>query len=135
MYRLTLILWLATIANAQPSALPQFQAASVRVVPYAGAVDMNSDASRLDYRHISIKALVWVAFPITTYQMVWPHGLLGNVSFYDVQATYPAGSSKSQIQLMLQRLLAERFNLRTHWGTRDSPVYVSKAAKSGLKNA
>ncbi len=133
MYRFTLILSLAAFANAQPSALPQFQAASVRVVPYDGAVDMNSDASRLDYRHINIKALVWVAFPITTYQIVWPHGLLGNVHFYDVQATYPAGTSKSQIQLMLQRLLTERFNLRTHWEVRDSPVYVLKSAKSGLK--
>ena len=126
-------LLLATIAAAQPSALPQFQAASVRAVPYAGAVDMNSDASRLDYRHINIKALVWVAFPITTYQIVWPHSLLGNVNFYDVQATYPAGTSKSQIQLMLQRLLTERFNLRTHWEMRDSPVYVLKVGKRGLK--
>src|SRR3569833_307309 len=133
MYRFTLIFSLAAFANAQPSALPQFQAASVRVVPYAGAVDMNSDASRLDYRHINIKALVWVAFPITTCQIVWPHGLLGNVNFYAVQATYPAGASKSQIQLMLQRLLAERFRLRTHWEMRDSPVYILKAAKSGLK--
>ena len=133
MYRSALILSLATIAAAQPSALPQFQAASVRVVPYAGAVDMNSDATRLDYRHINIKALVWVAFPITTYQIVWPRGLLGNVNFYDVQATYPAGSAKSQIQLMLQRLLAERFNLRTHWEMRDSPVWVLKAGKRGVK--
>jgi uncharacterized protein (TIGR03435 family) len=133
MYRSALILSLATLAVAQPSTLPQFQAASVRVVPYAGAVDMNSDAGRLDYRHINIKALVWVAFPITNYQIVWPHGLLGNVNFYDVQATYPAGASKSRIQLMLQRLLAERFNLRTHWEMRDSPVYVLRGGKRGLK--
>jgi len=121
------------IADGQPSGLPRFEAASVRVVPYAGAVEMNSDAGRLDYRQINIKALVWVAFPISTYQIVWPNALPGNVNFYDVQATYPAGSSKAEIQLMPQRLLAERFHLRTHWETRNSPVYLLKIAKGGLK--
>ncbi|HVY93119.1 MAG TPA: TIGR03435 family protein [Bryobacteraceae bacterium] len=130
---MTAFIFLSTIAHAQPATLPQFDAASVRVVPYAGAADMNSDAGRLDYRHINIKALVWVAFPITTYQIVWPRGLLGNVNFYDVQATYPPGTSKSQIQLMLQRLLAERFRLQTHWEMRESPVYLLKVAKSGPK--
>ncbi|HEY3841309.1 MAG TPA: TIGR03435 family protein [Bryobacteraceae bacterium] len=124
---------LSGIADAQPSTLPEFEAASVRTAPYAGAVDMNSDAGRLDYRHINIKALVWVAFPISEYQIVWPQGLLGNVNFYDVDATYPIGTPKPQIQFMLQRLLAERFNLQTHWEMRDSPVYVLKVAKSGLK--
>jgi uncharacterized protein (TIGR03435 family) len=124
---------LAGSAGAQPSTLPQFEAASVRVVPYAGAVEMKSDAGHLDYRHIDIKALVWVAFPITEYQIVWPHGVLGNVNFYDVEATYSVGASQSQIQRMLQRLLAERFNFQSHWEMRDSPVYVLKIAKSGLK--
>ncbi|HVW09328.1 MAG TPA: TIGR03435 family protein [Bryobacteraceae bacterium] len=133
MWAVLVCIAISGLACAQPSALPQFDAASVRVAPYAGAVDMNSDAGRLDYRHINIKALVWVAFPISNYQIVWPHGLLGNLNFYDVEATYPPRTSKSQVQLMLQRLLAERFHLQTHWEVRNSPVYLLNVARGGLR--
>jgi hypothetical protein len=44
---------LPTIAEAQPSTLPQFEAASVCIVPYSGAVGVNSGAGQLDYRHIN----------------------------------------------------------------------------------
>jgi uncharacterized protein (TIGR03435 family) len=112
---------------------PRFDAASVKAVGYAGRVEMNSDAGRIDYRHIGIKALVWVAYPLTEFQIIWPHGILGNTKFYDVTATFPRNTTKEQLYLMLQGLLANRFGLVAHGETRDTPVFALKVSKSGLK--
>lgn len=115
------------------SGSPQFDAASVKVVQYAGPVEMNSDAGRIDYRHIGIKALVWVSYPLTEFQIVWPRGIVGNTRFYDVSATFPPNTTKERLYLMHQRLLADRFKLASHWETRDTPVLVLKISKRALK--
>jgi uncharacterized protein (TIGR03435 family) len=63
---------------------------------------------------------------------------------FDVQAKMPAGSpdytfdqfldgQASQLQLMLQALLAERFNLKLHREQRQLPVYAMTMTKIGPK--
>jgi uncharacterized protein (TIGR03435 family) len=107
--------WTTEGAQPTPDGSPQFDAASVKVVEYAGPVQMNSDAGRIDYRHIGIKALVWVAYPLTEFQIIWPQQTAGNAKFYDVSATFPPQTTKDQLYLMLQGLLADRFKLTSHW--------------------
>jgi uncharacterized protein (TIGR03435 family) len=121
----------STAIGAQP--VTRFDAASVKVVEYAGPVEMKSDAGRIDYRHIGIKALVWLAFPLTEFQIIWPRQIAGNAKFYDVSATFPPHTTKDQLYLMLQGLLADRFKLASHWETRDIPVFALKISKRGLK--
>jgi len=41
---------------------------------------------------------------------------------FDVVATYPVGTSKQQIQLMLRQLLTERFGLVAHFEQKDTLV-------------
>ena len=41
--------------------------------------------------------------------------------------------SNRQVDLMLQGLLVDRFNLKTHIETRELPVYALRIAKSGIK--
>jgi uncharacterized protein (TIGR03435 family) len=124
---------LLALQAAYAQGQPQFDAASVKQVEYAGHVEMDSDAGRIDYRHIGIKALVWVAFPVTPWQIVWPEGLVGNARFYDVSATFPPGTPKERQQLMLQGLLAERFRLAAHMETRDEKVYALVVSGRGLR--
>src|SRR5207244_679371 len=63
---------------------------------------------------------------------------------FDVQAKMPAGSpdytfdqfldgQASRLQLMLQALLAERFNLKLHREQRQLPVYAMTMTKIGPK--
>jgi len=52
---------------------------------------------------------------------------------YDIEAELPAGSDKEALRLMLQNLLAERFQMRLHRETRTLSVYLLTVAKNGPK--
>jgi len=121
-------------AGLQP---PQFGAASVKLA--AGAPGgfnpgyQRSDPGRIDYHLIGIQGLVFKAYPVEVYQVVWPTWVTSQRTFYDVSATIPAGTTPEQLQLMFQGLLADRFKLSAHWETRDTQVYVLGISSGGLK--
>src|ERR1700679_3438070 len=50
-----------------------------------------------------------------------------NTDSYDIEAKAEHPASRQQIHLMLQSLLAERFNLRLHRETKELPMYVLTA--------
>jgi uncharacterized protein (TIGR03435 family) len=52
---------------------------------------------------------------------------------YNIDAKAEMPTTETQLKLMLQALLAERFKLRVHHETREMPVYALVTAKSGLK--
>jgi uncharacterized protein (TIGR03435 family) len=52
---------------------------------------------------------------------------------YDVVANVPAGATKEQFGIMLQRLLTERFGLAVHRETRQVPGYRLVVAEGGAK--
>jgi uncharacterized protein (TIGR03435 family) len=52
---------------------------------------------------------------------------------YDLIAKVPPGTSKDQIKVMLQNLMAERFKLVLHHVSKDLPVYELTIAKTGAK--
>lgn len=52
---------------------------------------------------------------------------------YDIVAKQPAGTTQDQRPGMLQALLAERFRLVVHRGSRQLPVYAMVVAKGGPK--
>jgi uncharacterized protein (TIGR03435 family) len=53
--------------------------------------------------------------------------------FYDMNAKAERPSSLEELHLMLQDLLAERFNLRFHSATKEMPVYALTVDKGGPK--
>lgn len=42
---------------------------------------------------------------------------------FDLQAHAPASTTKDQMRLMMQSLLADRLKLAVHWETREAPVF------------
>lgn len=50
---------------------------------------------------------------------------------FDITAKAPEGATRSQSELMLRTLLAERFALRIHSETRQTPVYAITVAREG----
>jgi uncharacterized protein (TIGR03435 family) len=50
---------------------------------------------------------------------------------YDMDARAPGLATKDQMRLMMQSLLAERFQLKAHWETREVPVFALVEEKAG----
>jgi uncharacterized protein (TIGR03435 family) len=71
---------------------------------------------------------------VKDYQIVGPSWLqdFQNTRF-DIHAKGAAGTTKEQIPLMLQSLLAERFGMRFHMERRELPAYELVVAKGGVK--
>jgi uncharacterized protein (TIGR03435 family) len=52
-------------------------------------------------------------------------------SGFDIEARAPQSTTKDQMRLMMQSLLAERFKLAVHFETREAPVFALELAKAG----
>lgn len=135
-FRLAGLALLSTIAFTQTQpALPQFDAASVRINESSDRPSTRFDATRVILVKASIKHLILRAYPLPDQQLVLPdwvaadRGSLG----YDVSVTFPAGTSDERVQLMFQDLLTTRFNLKTHWETRDVRAFEVRASDQGTK--
>jgi uncharacterized protein (TIGR03435 family) len=119
---------------------PAFEVASVKVsapmpsgmmmIRMGGGPD-SSDPGRITYTGVTLKALVARAYAVKEYQVEGPQWLDGER--YDVIATIPKGANKEQVGLMMQRLLAERFNLTLHREQKPLAVYTLSVAKGGPK--
>lgn len=119
---------------------PEFDAASVKLsapLP-AGMMMINigggpgsSDPGRITYNGITLKMLVARAYGIKEYQVEGPAWI--DSERYDVIATIPKDSSKEQVSLMTQRLLAERFKLAVHREPKPLAVYALSVGKDGPK--
>ena len=117
---------------AQP-ALSQFEVASVRPSAQTVGPDYNNQvswsATGFTARNVTLRRLIADAWNIQLDQVISPQDLDRNE--YDIQARLPSGASPRQHALMLQNLLAERFNLKQHSESRTMRVYQLTAGKDG----
>ena len=51
---------------------------------------------------------------------------------FDIVATTAGQTPGAEMRLMIQRMLAERFQLKAHWEKREMPVYVLTMARPGV---
>lgn len=119
----------------QSTATPQFEVASVKPAPppTGGRIMMRmaSDAGRLDWANVTLKACIAAAYRIKEYQISGPDWLTSER--YNLVAKLPEGASSGQVPEMLQALLAERFKLKLHRDTKEQPIYALVVAKNGPK--
>lgn len=129
----------AALAQTNASA-PSFDAASVKVsapLPQGvfmfrtGGLPESTDPGRIDYKGVTIKQLAARAYNLKDYQVEGPQWVDGER--YDVVATIPKGSTKEQVSLMLQGLLADRFKLALHHESKPMAVYTLSIGKGGAK--
>jgi uncharacterized protein (TIGR03435 family) len=115
----------AAFGLAAPApAPPQFEVASIRPST-AGTY------GQVSMRQFALKDELAVAFNLKQYQISGPDWLA--TQKYDIVAKLPDGAPRDQVRAMLQALLADRFQMKTHHETRDFPVYALVVSKSGLK--
>jgi uncharacterized protein (TIGR03435 family) len=124
--------------------LPSFEAASVKHSdPKAKSLGSNvctggpgtSDPGMLHCTNTGLSLYILLAYDVKWYQLVSPDWVIhgGSETGYDVTAKIPAGTSKGDYRLMLQRLLADRFGVVVHRETRELPVYSLASGKGKLK--
>jgi len=139
---LILALVLALAGSAQD--LYHFEVASIRPSPpnprlSPGMVPApkleggpgTSDPGQITYKDIQLGTLIYRAYGLQ-YSNQLP-AFSGQGSLFDIVARVPAGATADQLNLMLQNLLLERFNLRVHHESKILPAYALTVGKNGPK--
>ena len=124
---------------SQTTANLEFEVASVRLaVPQPNGRVLTgvrggpgtSDPGQIIY-DFPLKALLSSAYGVKRYQVNGPAWL--DTEIYEVIAKIPPDTTGEQAKVMLQNLLADRFNLKLHRETREFPLYEITVAKGGPK--
>lgn len=89
---------------------------------------------RLIIQSQTVNDLISLAYAVHPKQITGDPAWLGTEKFdIEGQADQPGVANLHQIQEMLQKLLAARFDLKLHHDQRDLPIYALKLAKGGPK--
>jgi uncharacterized protein (TIGR03435 family) len=117
-------------AIAQTPAAPSFEVATIRPSPL-GAKQAEIAAGNLTLRNLPLNLIAW-AYGVQTYQVLGLPGALNNTRF-EVAAKAATPAPESELRLMLQNLLAERFKLKLHREKREMSALVLTVPKNGHK--
>src|SRR5580704_17267913 len=119
-------------ASAQPgSASPTFEAASVKPAPPSTPAIRNhintggpgtADPGRVDWWSVSMIGFLMEAYGLKPFQISGPDWI-GSTKFA-FTATVPKGATKEQYRWMWQKVLADRFKMRSHFEKKESHVYA-----------
>jgi uncharacterized protein (TIGR03435 family) len=114
---------------------PKFEAADVRVSPTARTFAQNFGGVLREGKYINRDAtmlnLITSAYGVADDGVAGPGWMSSDL--FDVVAKVPNGTTLPNANLMLRSLLAERFKLAVHSGTRPVPRYVLTVSKGGSK--
>jgi uncharacterized protein (TIGR03435 family) len=114
------------VASVKPSS-PTQRGGSGRIIGGPGT----DDPTRITAGQITLARLVYIAYDVPFDQISGPAWLQEDK--YEITAKVPRGSTKEELKLMLQRLLAERFKLAFHRKPTEFPVYELTIAPVGTK--
>ena len=123
----------AVFAQTSP-ARPVFEVASIKPsAPPIGQVNVGVqiDGAQVHFSYLSLKDYIQMAYRVKGHQVVGPDWLASDR--FEIAAKLPAGAAREQVADMLQALLADRFQLTMHRGTKEFPVYALMVGKGGLK--
>jgi uncharacterized protein (TIGR03435 family) len=117
---------------------PSFEVASVRPDDGRGN-SPRFDAAGITFNGVALTAIIGEAYNFPYGRIAGPssrtpQALWSSLSTgYDIVAKAQGATSKDQLRLMLQSLLAERFKLTLHFESITGPVYKLIVAKNGPK--
>jgi uncharacterized protein (TIGR03435 family) len=130
-------LCILTAAFASLALCQEFEVVSVRPnksTSYNSS--FTNDQGRLAATNISLRGLIWRAYGLQDYQVEGPDWV--NSERFDISATVPEALPKGEtfaaaFEMMMQKMLADRFKLVVHREQRIRPAYGLMVAKSGIK--
>jgi uncharacterized protein (TIGR03435 family) len=130
-----LVLSLSLILVQAPAKTQAFEIASVKPSQRRAGADYNNQLTfspiGLNGRNVTLKRLISEAYRLQLNQVTGPSWLDENE--YDIEAKTEGALTKDQLPVMLQALLAERFNLKHHRETRSMSAYQLVTDKDGPK--
>lgn len=120
----------------QPAAKrPQFEVASVKPspaqMPNQAAIGVHIDGAQLRCSFLALREYLAMAYRMKPYQITGPDWIA--TEKFDISAKMPDGIERDQVPEMIQALLEERFQLKSHRDKKEFPVYGVVVAKGGLK--
>jgi uncharacterized protein (TIGR03435 family) len=131
------LLLLASAAFAQTPAPPAFDTASIKPTPKdfrSPGMFQFLPGGRFHATDVWLKYVIQRAYNLEDYQIVGGPSWLSADTRYDIEAkAADGGATKDQVRLMLQTLLADRCQLKTHQETREFSVFNLVVAKGGPK--
>lgn len=128
------ILAVGSCAIAQTGPGPQFEVASIKpAAPGGRGMYMrNSPGGRVNINNLTLKDMVQMAYRIQPFQISGGPAWFDSARF-DISAKAETTPKEGEIPLMLQALLADRFQLTIQKETREMPVYALVLAKKDGK--
>jgi uncharacterized protein (TIGR03435 family) len=137
------VLFVVFLGSMSAVQTPSFEAASVKVIEPSARLEVvrdggpgTTDPGRIHFARIAMQELIMRAYDVRPDEVLGPEWIRGNPSVsnaYVVSATMEPTATKEQFQLMLQRLLAERFHLAIHREVRIFEGYDLTLGKGGPK--
>jgi len=127
------IILAAAVALAQPAATPKFDVASIK--PAAGDPCMcinTMPGGRVRATSMTLKFLIQMVYHIQDFQVSGGPPWFSSLQ-YDIDAKSDAPVKDNEVSLMLQQLLADRFQLIFHREARELPVYALVLARKDGK--
>jgi uncharacterized protein (TIGR03435 family) len=123
----------APAAPAPPP--PEFEVATIRPSQTAGgfaySVGVQFDPGLVRMNSMSLENCIEWAYKLNSYQLSGPDWMKSD--HYDITAKMPAGATQEQFPAMLQKLLEQRFQLKSHRESKVLPAYALVVASGGLK--
>ena len=116
---------------AQSPARPQFEVASIKPSVSQRIMNVRPLPGRLT-ADATLQILVQYAYGVEPFQVVGVPNWLASQR-YQIEAKADAAASRDRMFLMLQSLLEDRFQLKTHRDTKELPVFALVPGKGGLK--
>jgi uncharacterized protein (TIGR03435 family) len=117
---------------------PAFEVASIKHSPELTAGESGGvtfaarPGGRMEVRNNPMSNVINNAYGIAHYQLIDAPDWV-NSERYDIEAKAAGPASRKEMMLMLQTLLADRFAMKAHMETRQSPAYILTVAKGGAK--
>jgi uncharacterized protein (TIGR03435 family) len=126
-----LVMTLKAMGQAPSGARPEFDAASIRPSDSSSRIAVLLNPGSLSYTNIALSQYVALAYDIQPYQLTRGPAILPDdlSARYDIVASEPV--PVSQLKLMLQSLLADRFKLTLHRETKELSAYILTLDKGG----
>ena len=118
-----------------------FEVASVKPAPERNygsnatptglAPEIQGNPARIDFTDVSLIGVICRAYRVRPLDLRVPAWM--EERRYDIHAKVPAEAPKGHIPEMLENLLADRFQMKLHWETREESGYILAVAGGGPK--
>jgi uncharacterized protein (TIGR03435 family) len=118
------------VASVKKAAPPQFGRGQVIAFGRRGGPG-TADPGQITWSGATLKMLLTEAYGVRAYQVSGPGWL--DTERYDIVAKVSPGSTKEQVKVMWQNLLADRFGVTLHRVSKVFPVDEMVPAKGGVK--